>query len=188
MTDDSGQDVVYAAGGAILVWFVLALLFDATDWTQRAHLTLVGGTLELIGIALVAMDFWRPWLTRAGRRGQHRFRQWLDAVWLYVHELGGRYAFELSDDALTPGAIDTLEREIRIAGASRTVETALNEQAHRIIQLEREVVDLRERLCGVLSTVDEILDQDRMRFSGWRVLGLAIAFSGTVVLAAANLV
>ena len=188
MTDDAAHQVVYAAGGGIFVWFVLALSFDSTDWTQRAHLTVVGGTLELIGIALVAMDFWLPWLTRAGRRARHGLRRWLDDVWLYVHQLGGRYAFEVSDDAVTPGAMDSLERQIRIGGASPDVEEALNEYADRIGELERGVDDLGKRLRSVLSTVDQILDQDRTRFSGWRVLGLGIAFSGTVVLAAANLV
>jgi len=188
VTDDTTRQVVYAAGGGILVWFLLALLFDSTDWTERAHLTVVGGTLELIGIALVAMDFWRPWLTRAGRRARQGLRRWLDRVWLYVNQLGGRYAFELSDDGVTPGAMDSLERDLRISGASPDVGRTLNEHADRISQLERHVGDLDERLRSVLSTVDQILDQDRMRFSGWRVLGLAIAFSGTVVLAAANLV
>ena len=84
--------------------------------------------------------------------------------------------------------MDSLEREIRISGASPDVEEALKEHADRISQLERDVDDLGKRLHGVLNTVDQILDQDRMRFSGWRVLGLAIAFSGTVVLATANLV
>ena len=84
--------------------------------------------------------------------------------------------------------MDSLEQQILITGASPDIEEALHEHADRISQLERDVGDLGERLRGVLSTVDQILDQDRMRFSGWRVLGLAIAFSGTVVLAAANLV
>ena len=84
--------------------------------------------------------------------------------------------------------MDSLEKQIRIGGASPDVEEALNEYADRIGELERGVDDLGKRLRSVLSTVDQILDQDRTRFSGWRVLGLGIAFSGTVVLAAANLV
>ena len=35
--DDAAQEVVYAAGAGIAVWFVLALVFDSIDWTQRAR-------------------------------------------------------------------------------------------------------------------------------------------------------
>ena len=49
-----------ALGAAYLV--ILSAPFHATKWSTKAELTLIGGTLEAFGVALVSIDFWAPWL------------------------------------------------------------------------------------------------------------------------------
>jgi hypothetical protein len=51
----SGALVLMGVGAAYLV--ALSATFHATSWSRKAELTVVGGTLEAFGVALVSIDF-----------------------------------------------------------------------------------------------------------------------------------
>ncbi len=183
---------MHATGFGLVVWISLAWTFDATDWSRRTHLTLVGATLELIGVALVAMDFWRPWLTQAGRRARKRLDAALHGIHVYLESLRGRNTRGVEDDGISPEAVDEIIRERRRTTNYTPVRKALVEHGLRLEALEEHqrtgFTELQERIDKIGDVVDKIIEQDRMRYIGWRVLGLIVAFAGTLLLTAANLV
>jgi hypothetical protein len=71
----NGALALMAIGAAYLV--ALSVLFHATTWSRKSELTLVGGTLEAFGVALVSIDFWAPWLAEVARNGMRTGRAWL---------------------------------------------------------------------------------------------------------------
>src|ERR687891_1181794 len=54
---------------AFIVW-----VFHTTGSSARARLTVIGGLLEVVGIALLAIDFWWPPI----RRSWPAARRWLE--------------------------------------------------------------------------------------------------------------
>jgi hypothetical protein len=133
MDDRPVDTAVHAVGLGLIIWIALAWTFDATDWSQQTHLTVAGAVLELIGIALVAMDFWRPWLSRAGRAARDRLKATMSRTRLRVDSLRGRHFVTLVDQGLTSPAMDEI---IAKRSGYPPVRTALIELDARVTTLE----------------------------------------------------
>ena len=88
--------------------------------------------------------------------------------------------------------MDEIIREHRQTADYTPVRKALIEHGIRLEALEEHqrtvFTELQERIDKIGDVVDKIVEQDRMRYIGWRVLGLIVAFAGTLLLTAANLV
>jgi hypothetical protein len=177
--------------GAICIVVLLAVS-DAT----RTQLTVVGATLEVIGIGLVALDFWAP----AAARGlgwlkawdfQARLRSVVD--WLTRRKrtqvsAGVATSWEAAG-ALTPKLTgprvttfdEVSERLQAITDRITTIEGA-NARAH-----DKIVNEMAEREEQLRADVQEWIARSKDQYLPWRIAGLVVALSGTVVLAAANL-
>jgi hypothetical protein len=163
-------------------------------WSTSAQLTLVGGTLEVVGLALVAVDFWWPWLTRASVRLRQR----------------AAGALERARDA----ALRVIRRSKSVAGSAKLSMTgevnaagtvtpakapSLAEMTRRLYEFERRVAEvesrqertaqeLRAELDKVMAAVQELIRRSKDEYLGWRIVGLSIALVGAICLSAANLV
>ncbi|MGH3030106.1 MAG: hypothetical protein ACRDNE_04965 [Gaiellaceae bacterium] len=188
----------WVVGGAValgVVAIALVVLLATSDAT-RTQLTVIGGTLEAIGIGLVALDFWAP----AAARGLRWLRAWDVGARLrrVMDWLAGRKRTRVSASFTMPwesaGAItskltsprvttfdDVSDRLQAITDRITTIEGE-NARAHG--RLGNEMVEREERLRA---DVQEWIARSKDQYLPWRIVGLVVALSGTVVLAAANL-
>lgn len=174
------------------------------DWSAHVWLTLIGACLEVVGIALVALDFWLPWVRRrlrllrlslASRLIQARdlYRrlapEWLGGDRTIVHQIGT--ATEI-DVAMSVTGKVTSRRVETFADVNERLQAITN----RITTIEQNNATEHESIRGDIArndaslrrSVSEAITRSRDQYLPWRVLGLGVALCGAVVLAAANLV
>ena len=172
------------------------VLLAATDAT-RTQLTIVGAAFEAVGIGLVALDFWAP----AADRGLRRIRSWDVRARLQrvIDWFAGRQRHAVSASLTMPwesaGAITpklTSPRvtsfedvSARLQAITDRITTIEGENARAHERLGNEIVEREERLRA---EVQEWIARSKDQYLPWRIVGLVVALSGTVLLAAANLV
>jgi hypothetical protein len=168
-------------------------------WSNQAQLTIVGGTLEVVGLAMVSVDFWWPWLresgSRLGRRVRLRAAKALERARLAAMRLLRRRRTAMGE---TGGLEMALETDV----AGKVTPSKAPSLAAMVRQLyvmeerlgavesrqESDSREIRERLDAMTEAVQEMIRRSKDEYLGWRVFGLAVALSGAVVLSAANLV
>jgi hypothetical protein len=169
-------------------------------WSPKWQLTFMGLSLELIGVALVAIDFWFPVVIESTTHFFHRaraattdaFKRARDAALLRLRRgklvtakgAGISVAFETNAAGeVTPGGRRPtpadLVRQLPI------IEARLGELEAR---QANDAQDLRDRLDAVTGVVEDMIRRSKDQFLRWRMVGLVVAFAGAGVLAAANLV
>lgn len=189
-----GANIAFAA---LVVAIFLRWLFHATDWGMRAHLTIVGALLEVAGVALLSIDFWWPPLARISSTASRRLVREARAG---VHQLRtAARLFRRRTPATATGSarlgtaveIDTAG-EVTSAGGGQQVIRRLYELERRMGEVESRqesaAHELDSRLEALTREVEEMIERSKDRYLGLRVIGLAIAFAGAVLLSAANLV
>jgi hypothetical protein len=188
-----------AAATLGLVALAFSVLLATTDST-RTQLTIIGATLEAVGIGLVALDFWAPaaargvkwvrsWHIRAGlRRLFTRIVDWLtrtkrgrvSSTFTMPWESAGATTPKLTSTRVTSFK-DVNDRLQAITDRITTIEGE-NARAHE--KLGDQMVEREKRLRA---DVQELIRRSKDQYLRWRIVGLVVALSGTVVLAAANL-
>jgi hypothetical protein len=188
----------WIVGGAMtLCLFAIAfVVLLATSDATRTQLTVIGATLEAVGIGLVALDFWAP----AAAHGLKRLRVWDIRTRLRraIDWLMGRKRTRVSASftmpwesagAITPKLtsprVTTFEEvSARLQAITDRITTIEVENARAHERLGNQIVEREERLR---SDVQEWIARSKDQYLPWRIVGLVVALSGTVVLAAANL-
>jgi hypothetical protein len=188
----------WLVGGVVtllLVVVALVVLLAASDAT-RTQLTIIGATLEAVGIGLVALDFWAP----AVARGLRWLRAWDVGARLrgVVDWVIGKERTRVSASFTMPwesaGAITPKLTSPRVATFDE-VSDRLQAITDRITTIEGENARAHERLGNEMVVREERLRAEvqgwiarsKDQYLPWRIVGLVVALSGTVVLAAANL-
>jgi hypothetical protein len=177
----------------------LMVTFHLTDWSKRTNLTITGAALELAGITLVAMDFWRPFIATLGvrirvlgrRRGDparrflRRFANFLRLRRVVTVPSGARLPSTTSASA-------TSEATPVIAPSTAELTRTINQLIARVGELERRheagVHETRQRIDAMVGDVQDMIRRSKDEYLGYRVVGLVIALGGAVVLASANIV
>jgi hypothetical protein len=193
--------------GALVLAVLLAWPWLITSWSTRAHLTVVGLTLELTGLALVAVDFWWPWLVphvqRLGRdaakrtaaavaRASERLRRTAErmrgrrtvrAPAAHAGAAGLNMALETNvAGKVTPGKAPSTAELVRRLHETEGRLRAVEERQ------DRETRELRAELAAVTEVVRDMIRRSKDEYLGWRIVGLAIGVAGAGCLAASNLV
>jgi hypothetical protein len=182
-----------AALGLVVIGFVVLL---ATSDATRTQLTVIGATLEAIGIGLVALDFWAPaaarglrWLSAWDVRARlRRVVDWLagrkrtpvSASLTMPWESAGAITRKLTSPRVT--TFDAVSDRLQAITDRITTIEGENARAHE--RLGNEIVEREERLRA---DVQEWIARSKDQYLPWRIVGLVVALSGTIVLAAANL-
>ena len=183
-----------------------AIAFNAllanTAWRPIVGVTIIGLTLEVLGILLLALDFWWPlvlrgldWLTRWGIRTR-------------LNELPSRVVavFTRRPVWARVSARATMPFETVAGGFPPTegyedvrsfdeVNRRLRDLVQRLSSHEAESAAKHERLRRVISELDRTLRADvqesirrsKDQYLLFRIAGLFIALAGTVVLGVGNL-
>jgi hypothetical protein len=166
-----------------------------TSWSTQAQLTIAGSALEVIGVALVSMDFWWPWFTEtlervkrgAGERASAALRharrawEWLVRVALRRKPPAARVSQVAMEVLIKNEGDATKERGKSNAALVRE----LGELNARVDRVE---VGMAERHRALIESVQEMIRRSKDQYLGLRVVGLALALAGSILLAAANLV
>jgi hypothetical protein len=179
--------------GLVALGFVVLL---ATSDATRTQLTVVGATLEAVGIGLVALDFWAP----AAARGLRWLSAWdlrarlLSVVDWLMRRKRSRVSASFTMPWESAGAITPKLTSSRVA-TFEEVSDRLQAITDRITTIELENAQAHETLGDQLvereerlrADVQEWIARSKDQYLPWRIVGLVVALSGTVVLAAANL-
>jgi hypothetical protein len=180
------------------------LLFAVTDWSTRAHLTVIGVTLEVIGVALVAMDFWPAWAVDAVTRGRRWTGEHIHRLTGYLRARARHLAVKLRrrktvtaqtvgiNPAIETNVAGTVTPKIERGQSLAAMVRQLHEFDARLKAVEaRQEDDAREvddRLDALAADVQEWIRRSKDQYLGWRIIGLVVALTGAGFLAAANLV
>ena len=193
--------IAHAAAVVAFVTIGLNALLASTSCRPAVVVTIIGLTLETVGILLLALDFWWPpilrgfaWLTRWGVRT--RLRELVSGL---IARLTGRRGsivvstwtlpFETQASGFPP-----TERYADVR-SFEDVERRLQDLAQRISDLGVETAAKHERLRRGINELDKSLRDDvrewirqsKDQYLVFRIAGLFIALSGTVVLGVGNL-
>lgn len=185
----SGLPVV----GLVAAGFLVVL---ATTDAARTQLTIIGATLEALGIALVALDFWAPagaralrWLGRANVRARLRHiidllmgrrRHWVSAGAAMPVESAGAVTPQLT----SPPVSSFEEVSARLQAITDRITTIEGENMRAHGRLSNEIGEREQRLRA---EIQDWIARSKDQYLPWRIIGLVVALSGTVALAAANL-
>jgi hypothetical protein len=179
----------------LLTWATMrsvVTLVEAGLW-RRTPLTVSGLVLDVLGIALVSMDFWWPWFTKLWSRVRRRAIERTTRVLERARLAAERLVLRLRGRKLVSAQFHLpLESEITASGevafqkgkSNTQLVRELGELNARVARLEATVEENRE---AVISGVQEMIRRSKDQYLGARIVGLAFALAGSVLLALANL-